>query len=112
MGFARVSPDTRTPRRRGTRACTSVQKLEVAHRPHGCSMMFPGYESCAELSRNEWFLLYRGRAQEDGRPILLKTPHRDPASPFEVRLLEHEWEILQGLVLPGVIRVRELLRYD
>jgi histidine kinase len=75
-------------------------------------MMVPDYEVCQELSRNEWFLLYRGRLREDGRSVLLKMPSRDPGSPFEVRLLEHEYTILQGLSLSGVIRVHELVRYD
>ena len=75
-------------------------------------MMLPGYEICEELWRNEWFLLYRGRCQGDGRPVLLKTPRRDPPSSFELRLLEHEYEILQGLSLSGVIRVHELLHHD
>ncbi|MGH8070824.1 MAG: sigma 54-interacting transcriptional regulator [Candidatus Entotheonellia bacterium] len=75
-------------------------------------MMAPEYEVYQELSRNEWFLLHRARCQEDGRPVLLKTPARDPMSPFEVRLLEHEYAILQGLALPGVIRVHEFRRHD
>jgi serine/threonine protein kinase len=74
--------------------------------------MVPDYELCEELVSNERFLLYRGRRRDDGTPVLLKTPHSDPASPFEVRLLEHEYEILQGLSVPGVIRVHELVRHD
>src|SRR5215475_2548980 len=75
-------------------------------------MTLPGYEIYAELARNDWFLLYRGRCQEDGRPVLLKTPRHDPVSPFEMRLLAHEYELLQGLALPGVIRVHEFLHHD
>jgi predicted ATPase/transcriptional regulator with GAF, ATPase, and Fis domain len=74
--------------------------------------MVSGYEVCQELSHNQWFLLSRGRCQEDGRPVLLKTPAREPLSPFDVQLLEHEYTILQGLQLPGVIRVHEFLRHD
>jgi tRNA A-37 threonylcarbamoyl transferase component Bud32 len=73
--------------------------------------MIPGYEACQELSRNACFLLYRGRCREDGRPVLLKMPRSEPMSPFEGRLLAHEYSILQGLALPGVIRAHELLRY-
>ena len=75
-------------------------------------MIVPDYEVCQELSHSERFVLYRGRCQADGRPVLLKTPRSDPTSPFEARLLEHEYEILQGLSLPGVVRVHELLRHD
>jgi serine/threonine protein kinase len=76
------------------------------------AMMVPDYVGCQELARNEWFLLCRGRHREDGRPVLLKTPCHDPASPFALRLLEHEYATLQRLSVPGVIRVHELLRYD
>jgi predicted ATPase/transcriptional regulator with GAF, ATPase, and Fis domain len=44
--------------------------------------------------------------------VLLKTPRGDPPSPSGVRLLEHEYAILQGLQLPGVIRAYEFLRHD
>jgi serine/threonine protein kinase len=74
--------------------------------------MVPDYELCQELVANERFLLYRGRRRDDGTSVLLKTPRGDPASPFEVRLLEHEYELLQGFSVPGVIRVHELLHYD
>jgi predicted ATPase len=74
--------------------------------------MLSRYEIFQELTRNAWFILYRGRCRDDGRPVLLKTPHSDPASPFEMRLLEREYELLQGLALPGVIHVQALLRSD
>jgi serine/threonine protein kinase len=73
-------------------------------------MMIFSYEVCQELSGNDSFLLCRGRSREDGRPVLLKTPRHDPPSPFEVRLLEHEYAILQGLSLSGVLRAHALLR--
>ena len=44
--------------------------------------------------------------------MLLKTPRGDSPSPSMVRLLEHEYAILQGLDLPGVMRVHEILRHD
>jgi hypothetical protein len=75
-------------------------------------MIIPGYEVCQELSRSAWFVLYRGRYREDDRPVLLKAPCGDPSSPFEMRLLAHEYEILQGLLLSGVVRVHALLHHD
>ena len=75
-------------------------------------MMVPDHEVCQELSRGDWFVLYRGRCRKDGTPVLLKMPRSDPASPLAVRLLEHEYELLQGLSLSGVVRVHELLRDD
>ncbi len=75
-------------------------------------MMVSDYEVGEELARNERFLLYRGRSRQDGRPVLLKTPSRDLTSAFAMRLLEHEYAILQGLTLSGVIRVHDLLRHE
>jgi predicted ATPase len=75
-------------------------------------MMIPSYEVGQELLRSAWCILYRGRCREDGRPVLLKAPCGDPASPFEMRLLAHEYELLQGLSLSGVVRVHELLHHD
>ena len=57
-------------------------------------MMLPRYEIGQELSRNAWFVLSRGRRREDGRPVLLKTPGGGPTSPFEGRLLAHEYALL------------------
>jgi serine/threonine protein kinase len=75
-------------------------------------MVIPGYKVCQELSRGAWFVLYRGRRREDDRPVLLKTPCGEPASPFEMQLLAHEHEILQGLLLSGVVRVHALLHHN
>lgn len=74
--------------------------------------MVSDYEVCQDLSHNEWFLLSRGRRREDGRPVLLKTPRGEPTSSSGVKLLEHEYAILQGLGLPGVIRAYDFLRHD
>lgn len=75
-------------------------------------MILPRYEVGQELSRNAWFVLSRGCRREDGRPVLLKTPCGDPTSPFEGRLLAHEYEFLQGLALPGVVQVQDFLHAD
>jgi serine/threonine protein kinase len=75
-------------------------------------LVVPDYEICQELSRSEWFFLYRCRCRKDGSSVLLKTPRSDSASPLAVRLLEHEYELLKGLSLPGVVHVHEFLRHD
>jgi hypothetical protein len=75
-------------------------------------MMVPDYEVCQELSRDDWFVLYRGRCRKDGSSVLLKMPRSNSVSPFAVRLLVHEYELLRGLSPAGVVRVHELLRDD
>jgi predicted ATPase len=75
-------------------------------------MHIPGYEVYEQLSCNAWFRLSRGRCQEDGSPVLLKTPRVEPTPVLAWRLLAHEYDILQGLALSGVIRTRSFLRHD
>src|ERR671913_56609 len=75
-------------------------------------MLIPGYEVYQELSRNACFCLSRGRCQEDGSSVLLKTPSGEPPSAPPLRLLAHEPDVLRGLKLSGVIGARALLRYD
>jgi predicted ATPase/transcriptional regulator with GAF, ATPase, and Fis domain len=72
----------------------------------------PGYEVHQELSRSECFSLYRGRCRADGSSVLLKAPRDDATRPMAARLLKHEYELLSGLSVPGVVRVRELLDHD
>lgn len=75
-------------------------------------MLIPGYEVDQELSRNVWFCLSRGRCQEDGSPVLLKTPCDGPTSAQAERLLAHEYAVLQDVAVVGVIRARTLLRHE
>ena len=84
----------------------------MLHHLYGYPMMLSPYEVCEELACNDSFRLCRGRCQEDGRSVLLKMPRHAPPAPFEVRLLEHEYAILQGLSLSGVLCVSALLRSD
>ena len=84
----------------------------MLHHLYGYPMMLSRYEVYEELAGNDSFRLCRGRCQEDGRSVFLKMPCHAPPSPFEVRQLEHEYAILQGLSLSGVLCVSALLRSD
>src|SRR5262249_34134804 len=79
---------------------------------YGYPMMISRYVVCEELACHERVRRCRGRCQEDGCSVLLKMPRHAPPSPFEVRLLEQEYAILQGLSLSGVLCVPALLRSD
>src|SRR2546428_8476657 len=92
--------------------CENASTQLEMHHLYGYPMMNSRYEVCEELACNDSFRLCRGRCQEDERSVLLKMPRHAPPSPFEVRLLEHEYAILQGLSLPGVLGVSALLRSD
>jgi hypothetical protein len=50
----------------------------VQDEPEATSLLSSGYEAYQELPRNAWFCLSRGRCQEDGGPVLLKTPGAEP----------------------------------
>jgi predicted ATPase/GAF domain-containing protein len=73
--------------------------------------MVPGYEIIQELAHNDWQGLYRGRRLCDQRPVLLKLPRRNPATPAEVAWLARERTLLQELDCAGVPRVLEFLRH-
>src|SRR2546428_2972196 len=92
--------------------CENASTQLEMHHLYGYPMMNSRYEVCEELACNDSFRLCRGRCQEDGSAVLLKMPRHAPPSPFEVRLLEHEYAILQGLSVPGVLGVSALLRSD
>ncbi len=74
--------------------------------------MIPGYDVIQEVGRNDWQALYRARRTADQRSVLLRIPHRHPAGPLELTLLEREFELLRGLAIPGVPRVHDLLQAD
>ncbi len=75
-------------------------------------MTLPGYEVFEEISRNDWQITYRGRRIKDSLPVLLKRPRRPAASALCAQLLEHEFEILSKLSIPGIARGLELLYAD
>src|SRR5262249_37459763 len=75
-------------------------------------MVIPGYEINQEIGRNDWQTLYRGRRKADQRSVLLRVPNRQPASAIEVKLLEHEFEILRDPALAGIPRANDLIHDD
>ncbi len=75
-------------------------------------MMIPGYEVIQEIGRNDWQALYRARRNTDRQSVLLKLPHRSASNAIEIKLLEHEFEVLRELALADVPRAYELIRDD
>jgi predicted ATPase len=74
--------------------------------------MIPGFEIIEELSQNEWHALARARRINTGEVALVKIARRTPQVDISARLLEHEFNLLVELSIPGVPRARELLRRD
>jgi hypothetical protein len=69
-------------------------------------MLIPGYEVYQELPRNAWFRLSRGRCQEGGISVLLKTPCAEP-KPKPLALGQ-----LLSLPLTGMLRLYSTGIYD
>ncbi len=70
------------------------------------------YEDLQVLYQNEWSIVSRGRRREDGRAVLLKELRGDSPPPAYAKLLEHEYEILRNLSLPGIPCAYSLEHHD
>jgi predicted ATPase/transcriptional regulator with GAF, ATPase, and Fis domain len=56
-------------------------------------------------------VVYRGRREADGMPVVLKTCAAAFPSSTDLAAIRREYEILRGLDLPGVVRAVELVRH-
>jgi predicted ATPase/transcriptional regulator with GAF, ATPase, and Fis domain/tRNA A-37 threonylcarbamoyl transferase component Bud32 len=65
-------------------------------------MQAADYELIQELTRSDWYYLHKARRIDNQKNVLLKSPLRNPPDRADLDLLEREFEILQGLSLPGV----------
>jgi predicted ATPase/GAF domain-containing protein len=52
--------------------------------------------------------LWRGFRTDDHEAVLLKVPRRSPPTPRDVARLQHEYAILCGIALPGVVKAYAL----
>ncbi|WAS90733.1 AAA family ATPase [Nannocystis punicea] len=52
--------------------------------------------------------LYRGFRSEDRAPVTLRLPRRSPPTARDVARLQHEYSLLRGLALPGVVAAQAL----
>jgi len=60
------------------------------------------------ISEHPGISIHRGYRAADRQPVVLKRLHNDYPSPRELARLHHEYALLQGLQMPGVIRALEL----
>jgi len=63
-----------------------------------------GYESLQEIYASSRTIVYRAHHRKDDRNVILKTVHENRLSGKESLLLQHEYELLQGKQLEGVIQ--------
>jgi len=72
--------------------------------------IIPGYgikESAREGRRWRW---YRGQRHMDQRPVLIKTPRKQPTDQLLGARLEKEYKTLQDIQIPGVIKVYDYIK--
>jgi predicted ATPase/transcriptional regulator with GAF, ATPase, and Fis domain len=72
----------------------------------------PGYNVLSELSRDERYVLLRGRRAGDGSPVLLKGPHRPHPRPSDLDDLQKEMALLGGLEVTGLPKALECVSAD
>ncbi len=70
------------------------------------SEILSGYQSIKRLHSSERFIITRAIRLEDQTPVILKQLQKSPSAGYDAeaqRLLQHEYEILTGLNIPGII---------
>jgi histidine kinase len=67
-----------------------------------------GYRRLVRVHQSSTTTVYRAERERDGCPVVLKILEREAATPQAVARYRHEYELLQGLRLPGVITVLDL----
>ena len=67
-------------------------------------MQIRGYAVGERLLQTGPYAIYRGRRERDQQPVLLKVPLRVSPRRAEADALEREFDLLQGLSIPGVPR--------
>lgn len=71
--------------------------------------MISNYEFIQYLAQHEWQFLHRGNRFADQKPVLLKTSAQTNRAIDSGKLLEQEFNLLQGLSIVGVPRAIELV---
>ena len=74
--------------------------------------MIPGYTVGERICQDERSILYRGRRQADGFPVMIKIAAEGHPSARSLFRLRHEYEITRGLDTSGVMRPYALEAYE
>jgi predicted ATPase/transcriptional regulator with GAF, ATPase, and Fis domain len=75
-------------------------------------MDIPRYDVAQEVSRDDRFVVHRGRRRVDQGPVLLKTATRVPCTAADAVSLEHEFELLRELSIAGVPRAYDFVQRE
>lgn len=72
--------------------------------PADAPVRIPGYEITGHVHDGPRAKIFRGRCELDGRKVVIKTVFGDALSQHALAHLEHEYQTLQRIESPGVIR--------
>jgi len=68
----------------------------------------PGYQVTEKIYQSQRSIVYRAQRLEDGRSVILKTPHAQYPLPEEILRYRREYEITRSLNIDGVARAAGL----
>jgi len=74
-------------------------------------MQLAGYDIVETLHESSETVLYRGVSGADPRPVILKCSRSEYPTPRVLARLQHEYGLLRGLELPGLIKSHGLIRH-
>lgn len=68
-------------------------------------MMIPGYKIRSQLFTNEAITVFRGERLQDNSPVILKIHNSEFPENTDIARLKHEYEVMNDIKQPGVMRV-------
>jgi len=72
----------------------------------------PGYQLIAPLHEGTKTVIYQGRYELEGTPVIIKTLKAEYPTLEEIARIRHEYQILHSLNIPGIIKPIELKPYE
>src|SRR5262249_28361849 len=73
--------------------------------------MIPGYIDLQEIFRGRSRVVYRGKREQDGQPVILKTVAQEFPTPTDLAGLTREYDILKDLRIAGVAEALALEKH-
>ncbi len=71
--------------------------------------LLAGYEIIERLHCDDRTIVYRGRYEQDGQPIVVKALRNEYPSARELALFRNQYALVRTMNLPGVIKVHDLV---
>lgn len=71
----------------------------------------PGYHVHEQIYRGKRTLIYRGRAEQDGTPVVIKCPREEYPTPEVLTRLRREYEFIQNFDTEHIVKVHGLRKF-